>query len=133
MCSAGVYFKLFVPASIKRLDCRNKFVSPCKRLSECPSFRFVASRSWGENPQQVHHEQGLEKKAEQSDEPLQKEVSRMGQHSSKIPVISIMHHFLKQNSVNVSRDQLNGCYHIFREQFMVPRRGDTQSRRIEKG
>ena len=50
-------------------------------------------------------EQGLERKAEQSDEPLQKEVSRMGQHSSKIPFISIMHHFLKQNGVNVSRDQ----------------------------
>ena len=57
----------------------------------------------------------------------------MGQHSSKIPFISIMHHFLKQNGVNVSRDQLNDCYHILLEQFMVPRRGDTQSRHIEKG
>ena len=57
----------------------------------------------------------------------------MGQHNSKIPFISIMHHFLKQNGVNVSRDQLNGCYHILLEQFMVPRRGDTQSRLIEKG
>ena len=66
-------------------------------------------------------EQGLERKAEQ-----------MGQHSSKSPFISIMHHFLKQNSVNVSRDQLNDCY-ILLEQFMVPRRGDTQSRYIEKG
>ena len=70
---------------------------------------------------------------EQSDEPLQKEVSRMGQHSSKIPFISIMHDFLKQNGVNVSRDQLNDCYHILLEEFMVPRRGDTQSRHIEKG
>ena len=85
------------------------------------------------NPQKVAPEQGLERKAEQSDEPLQKEVSRMGQHSSKIPFISIMHHFLKQNGVNVSRDQLNDCYHILLEQFMVPRRGDTQSRHIEKG
>jgi len=48
----AVYSKLFVPTSIKRLDCRNKLVSPCKRLSECPSFRFVASKSRGENPQQ---------------------------------------------------------------------------------
>ena len=47
----AVYSKLFVPTSIKRLDCRNKLVSPCKRLSECPSFRFVASKSRGENPQ----------------------------------------------------------------------------------
>ena len=39
----------------------------------------------------------------------------MGQHSSKIPFISIMHHFLKQNGVNVSRDQLNDCYHILLE------------------
>ena len=78
-------------------------------------------------------EQGLERKAEQSDEPLQKEVSRIGQHNSKIPFISIMHHFLKQNSVNVSRDQLNDCYHILLEQSMVPRRRDTQSRHIEKG
>ena len=60
-------------------------------------------------------EQGLERKVEQSDEPLQKEVSRMGQHSSKIPFISIMHDFLKQNGVNVSRDQLNDCYHILLE------------------
>ena len=52
----AIYFKLFVPASIKRLDCRNKLVSPCKRLSECPSFRFVASKSRGENPQ---HSTGL--------------------------------------------------------------------------
>ena len=115
---------------MKKLDCRNKLVSPCKRLSECHS---VASKSRGKNPQQVEPEQGLERKAEQSDEPLQKEVSRMGQHSSKIPFISIMHHFLKQNSINVSRDQLNDCYHILLEQFMVPRRGDTQSRHIEKG
>lgn len=84
-------------------------------------------------PKKWRHEQGLERKAEQRDEPLQKEVSRMGQHSSKIPFISIMHHFLKQNSVNVSRDQLNDCYHILLEQFMVPRRGDTQYRHIEKG
>ena len=40
----------------------------------------------------------------------------MGQHSSKIPFISIMQHFLKQNGVNVSRDQLNDCYHILLEQ-----------------
>ena len=39
----------------------------------------------------------------------------MGQHSSKIPFISIIHHFLKQNGVNVSRDQLNDCYHILLE------------------
>ena len=39
----------------------------------------------------------------------------MGQHSSQIPFISIMHHFLKQNGVNVSRDQLNDCYHILLE------------------
>ena len=39
----------------------------------------------------------------------------MGQHSSKIPFISIMHHFLKQNGVNVSRDQLNDSYHILLE------------------
>ena len=39
----------------------------------------------------------------------------MGQHSSKIPFISIMHHFLKQNGVNVSRDQLNKCYCILLE------------------
>ncbi|XP_059738104.1 endogenous retrovirus group K member 9 Gag polyprotein [Bos taurus] len=39
----------------------------------------------------------------------------MGQHNSKIPFISIMHHFLKQNGVNVSRDQLNDCYHILLE------------------
>ena len=48
----AVYFKLFILASIKRLDCRNKLVSPCQRLSECHSFRFVASKSGGENPQQ---------------------------------------------------------------------------------
>ena len=48
----ATYFKLFVPASIKKLDCRNKLVSPCKRLSKCPSFRFVASKSRGEKPQQ---------------------------------------------------------------------------------
>ena len=84
-------------------------------------------------PNKWCHEQGLERKAEQSDEPLHKAVSRMGQHSSKIPFIYIMHHFLKQNGVNVSRDQLNDCYHILLEQFMVPRRGDTQSRHIEKG
>ena len=103
---------------------------------DCPSVLLSGSSlpSPGEkNPQQVAPEQGLERKAEQSDEPLQKEVSRMGQHSSKIPFISIMHHFLKQNGVNVSRDQLNDCYHILLEQFMVPRRGDTQSRHIEKG
>ena len=88
----------------------------------------------GKKNPQVEPEQGLERKAEQSDEPLQKEVSRMGQHSSKIPFISIMHHFFfKQNGVNVSRDELNDCYHILLEQFMVPRRGDTQSRHIEKG
>ena len=39
----------------------------------------------------------------------------MRQHSSKIPFISIIHHFLKQNGVNVSRDQLNDCYHILLE------------------
>ena len=39
----------------------------------------------------------------------------MGQHSSKIPFISIMYHFLKQNGVNVSKDQLNDCYHILLE------------------
>ena len=50
----AIYFKLFVPASIKKLDCRNKLVSPCKRLSECHSFRFIASKSRGENPQQTH-------------------------------------------------------------------------------
>ena len=104
-----------VPASIKKLDCGNKLVSPCKRLSKCPSFRFDASKSQGEKPQQVAPKQGLERKAEQSDEPLQKEVSRMGQHSSKIPFISIMHHFLKQNGINVSRDQLYDCYHILVE------------------
>ena len=27
----------------------------------------------------------------------------------------MMHHFLKQNGVNVSRDQLNDCYHILLE------------------
>ena len=47
----AVYFKLFAPASIKRLDCRNKLVSPCKRLSKCHSFRFIASKSRGEIPQ----------------------------------------------------------------------------------
>ena len=26
-----------------------------------------------------------------------------------------MHHFLRQNGVNVSRDQLNDCYHILLE------------------
>ena len=103
---------------------------------DCPSVILSGSvllPSPGEKNPQVEPEQGLERKAEQSDEPLQKEVSRMGQHSSKIPFISIMHHFLKQNGVNVSRDQLNDCYHILLEQFMVPRRGDTQSRHIEKG
>ena len=102
---------------------------------ECPSVVLsgLSFPSRGENPHKWRHEQGLERKAEQSDEPLQKEVSRMGQHSNKIPFISIMHHFLKQNAVNVSRDQLNDCYHILLEQFMVPRRGDTQSRHIEKG
>ena len=54
----AVYSKLFVPASIKRLDCRNKLVSPCKRLSECP-FRFIASKSRGENPQQEAPREGL--------------------------------------------------------------------------
>ena len=44
----AVYSKLFVPASMKRLDRRNKLVSPCKRLSECCSFRFVISKSRGE-------------------------------------------------------------------------------------
>ena len=85
---------------------------------DCPSVIHSDSSlpSPGEkNPQQVAPEQGLEGKAEQSDEPLQKEVSRMGQHSSKIPFISIMHHFLKQNGVNVSRDQLNDSYHILLE------------------
>ena len=103
---------------------------------DCPNVILSRSSlpSPGEkNPQQVAPEQGLERKAEQSDEPLQKEVSRMGQHNSKIPFISIMHHFLKQNGINVSRDQLNDYYHILLEQFMVPRRGDTQSRPIEKG
>ena len=66
-------------------------------------------------PNKWCHEQGLERKAEQSDEPLHKAVSRMGQHSSKFPFISIMRHFLKQNGVNVSRDQLNDCYHILVE------------------
>ena len=103
---------------------------------DCPSVILSGSSlpSPGEKiPNKWRHKQGLERKAEQSNEPLQKEVSRMGQHSSKIPVISIMHHFLKQNSVNVSRDQLNDCYYILLEQFMVPKRGDTQSRQIEKG
>ena len=103
---------------------------------DCPSVILSGSSlpSPGEKiPNKWRHEQGLERKAEQSDESLQKEVSRMGQHSSKIPFVSIMHHFLKQNGVNVSRDQLNDCYHILLEQFMVPRRGDTQSRHIEKG
>ena len=103
---------------------------------DCPSVILSGSSlpSPGEKIlNKWRHEQGLERKAEQSDEPLQKQVSRMGQHSSKIPFISIMHHFLKQNGVNVSRDQLNDCYHILLEQFMVPRRGDTQSRHIEKG
>ena len=50
----AIYSKLFVPASTKRLDCRNKLVSPCTRLSECHSFRFVASKSWRKNPQQLH-------------------------------------------------------------------------------
>ena len=102
---------------------------------DCPSVILSNSSlpSPGEKiPNEWRHEQGLEKKAEQIDEPLKKEVSRMGQHSSKIPFISIMHHFLRQNGVNVSRDQLNDCYHILLEQFMVPRRGDTQSRHIEK-
>ena len=67
------------------------------------------------SPQQVAPEQGLERKAEQSDEPLQKEVNKMRQHNSKILFISIIHHFLKQNGVNVSRDQLNDCYHILLE------------------
>ena len=58
----AVYFKLFVPASIKKLDCRNKLVSPCKRLSECHSFRFVACKSRGENPQHI----GSSKKQESS-------------------------------------------------------------------
>ena len=49
----AIYFKLFVPASIKKLDCRTKLVSPCKRLSECHSFRFVVSKSQAENPQQA--------------------------------------------------------------------------------
>ena len=35
---------------MKRFDWRNKFVSPCKRMSECCSFRFVISKSRGENP-----------------------------------------------------------------------------------
>ena len=39
----------------------------------------------------------------------------MGQQISKIPFICIMHHFLKQNSVNVSREQLNDCCHILLE------------------
>ena len=128
-----VYSKLFVSASIKRLDCRNKLVSPCKRLSDCHSFRFVTSKSQREKSPTSGAWTGTWKEGWTKWRALQKEVSRMGQHSSKISFISIMHHFLKQNGVNVSRDQLNGCYHILREQFMVPRRGDTQSRRIEKG
>ena len=103
---------------------------------DCPSVILSGSSLPSpreKNPQEVVPQQALERKAEQSDEPLQKEVSRMGQHSSKIPFISIMHHFLKQNGVNVSRDELHDCYHILLEQFMVPRRGDTQSRHIEKG
>ena len=46
----AIYSKLFVPASIKMLNSRYKFVSPCKRLSECCSFSFIISKSWGENP-----------------------------------------------------------------------------------
>ena len=128
----AIYSKLFVPASIKRLDCRNKFVSPCKRVSECCSFRSVISKSGRKSPQ-VTPRTGTWKEAWTKRRALQKEVSRMGQHSNKIPFISIMHHFLKQNSINISRDQFNDCYHILLEQFMVPRRGDTQSRQIEKG
>ena len=92
---------------------------------DCPSVILSGSSLPSpreKNPQEEVPQQALERKAEQ-----------MGQHSSKIPFISIMHHFLKQNGVNVSRDQLNNCYHILLEQFMVPRRGDTQSRHIEKG
>jgi len=105
------------------------------RARDCPSVLSGSSLPSPREkiPNKWCHEQGLERKAEQSDEPLQKEASRMGQHSSEIPFISIMHHFLKQNGVNVSRDQLNGCCHILLGQFMVPRRGDTQSRHIEKG
>ena len=33
---------------------RNCVPGPCKRRSECYSFRFVASKSWRKNPQQVH-------------------------------------------------------------------------------
>ena len=87
--------------SVFARDCPSVLLSD----SSLPSPREKIPNKW-------RHEQGLERKAEQSDEPLQKEVSRMGQHSSKISFISIMHHFLKQNGVNVSRDQLNDCYHI---------------------
>ena len=85
---------------------------------DCPSVLHsgLLLPSPGEKiPNKWLHEEGLERKFEQSDKPLQKEVSRMGQHSSKIPFSSIMHHFLKQNGVNVSRDQLNDCYHILVE------------------
>ena len=103
------------------------------RVSFFQVHRFQVLGKKKKIPNKWRHEQVLERKAEQSNEPLQKEVSRMGQHSGKIPFISIMYHFLKQNSINVLRDQLNDCYHILLEQFMVPRRGDTQSRHIEKG
>ena len=85
---------------------------------DCPSVILsgLSLPSPGEkNPQEVAPKQGLERKAEQSDEPLQKEVNKMRQHNSKILFISIIHHFLKQNGVNVSRDQLNDCYHILLE------------------
>ena len=112
-CCPYALSSLFL-APIKRLDCRNKLVSPCR---DYPSV--VLSGSPFPSPRDISPTSGTTNKDLKEDwtkrRALQKEVSRMGQHSSKIPFISIMHHFLKQTGVNVSRDQLNDCYHILLE------------------
>ena len=39
----------------------------------------------------------------------------MGHQASKIPFVSLMHHFLKQFGTNISVDQLTECYQLVLE------------------
>ena len=60
------------PAPIKRLDCRNKIVSPCR---DCPSVVLSGSpfpSPRDKNPHKVAPEQGVDRKTEQSGEPCRK-------------------------------------------------------------
>ena len=113
-CSACRFSKLFVPCSYKKARLQKQTYQSLQRLSKCCSFRLTVSKSWEENSHKWRPNRDLI-------ERLNKAVSsaergkQMRQHSSKIPFISVIHHFLKQNGVNVSRDKLNDCYHILLE------------------